>query len=177
MLVKYEESQKKAIEDKALENEKTIIRLKNDSLRNEVKLKSKQLANTAMAVVKKNEVLLNLKKEILLNRDGFSNLNSFKKIVKQIDYSIEHEDEWEIFEYNFNQVHEEFFHQLTLLYSNLTNKDLKICAYIKMNLLNKEIAPLLNISVRGVETHRYRLKRKLMLKNNENLTNFLHNFH
>ena len=177
MLVKYEESQKKAIEDKALENEKTIIRLKNDSLRNEVKLKSKQLANTAMAVVKKNEVLLNLKKEILLNRDGFSNLNSFKKIVKQIDYSIEHEDEWEIFEYNFNQVHEEFFHQLTLLYSNLTNKDLKICAYIKMNLLNKEIAPLLNISVRGVETHRYRLKRKLILKNNENLTNFLHNFH
>lgn len=176
ILLKYEESQKKVLEEKALENEKAIIRLRNDSLRSEVKLKSKQLANTAMAVVKKNEVLLNLKKEILLNKEGFSNINSFKKILKQIDYSIEHEDEWEVFESNFNQVHDEFFNQLTTRFSNLSNRDLKICAYIKMNLLNKEIAPLLNISVRGVETQRYRLKRKLMLENDENLTYFMRNF-
>lgn len=176
MLLKYEESQKRAMEEKALENEKELVNVKNESLKNEIKFKSKQLANTAMALVKKNEVLLSLRKELILNKDSFSNKRSFSKLVKQIDYSIEHEDQWEVFESNFNQVHDEFFHRLTSKFSSLTNKDLKICAYIKMNLLNKEIAPLLNISVRGVETHRYRLKRKLLLEKDQHLTSFLQNF-
>jgi len=176
MLLAYEESQKKAMEEKAIENEKELVNVKNDSLKNEIKFKSKQLANTAMALVKKNEVLLSLKKELILNKENFSNTRSYKKLVKQIDYSIEHEDEWGIFESNFNQVHDEFFLRLKATFSTLTNKDLKLCAFIKMNLLNKEMAPLLNISVRGVETHRYRLKRKLLLEKDQNLTSFLQNF-
>ena len=82
-----------------------------------------------------------------------------------MDNSIAHKDEWKIFEHNFNQVHEEFFNQLKKQFPELTPKDLKLCAYIKMNLSTKEIAPLLNISIRGVETHRYRLKGKLNLNN------------
>ncbi|NLP58949.1 transcriptional regulator [Lutibacter sp. B1] len=175
--LKYEEKQKRLLEEKEMENEKEIIKLKNESLKNEVKLKSKQLANTAMALVKKNEILSVLKKELLLHKRSFENQYSFKKMIKQIDNSIEHEDEWKLFEYNFNQVHEEFFNQLKLKYPNLTHKELKICAYLKMNLTTKEIAQLINISVRGVETLRYRLKKKLNLSKEDSLRQFLQNFH
>jgi DNA-binding CsgD family transcriptional regulator len=129
-----------------------------------------------MALVKKNETLTDLKKELVLNKNGFDNYYSYKKLLKTVDNSIAHKDEWKIFEYNFNQVHEEFFFQLKKQFPELTHKDLKICAYIKMNLTTKEIAPLLNISIRGVETHRYRLKRKLNLDNDNSLATYLRNF-
>lgn len=172
----YEETQKKILEEQTQENEKEIIRLKNESLKNEIKLKSKQLANTAMSLVKKNETLLHLKDELLSNKNNFNNQYSFKKLIKQIDNSIEHVDGWELFEYNFNQVHEEFFKQLKASFPSLTHKDLKICAYLRMNMSSKEIAPLLNISVRGVETNRYRLKMKLGITKEASLRGFLQNF-
>ncbi|MEJ2113693.1 MAG: LuxR C-terminal-related transcriptional regulator [Flavobacteriaceae bacterium] len=172
---KFQKEQKEILKQKALENEKKIMKLKTDALKNEVKLKSKQLANTAMALVNKNESMLEIKNELLQNKDSFGNYWSFKKLLKRIDNSIGHQDEWEVFEYNFNQVHEEFFNKLKSDHPDLTHKDLKICAYIKMNLLTKEIAPLMNISVRGVETHRYRLKRKLNLESDKSLSDFLRN--
>lgn len=174
--LKLKKEQREALKEKAIENEKKLVELKNESLKNEVKLKSKQLANTAMALVKKNEALQELKKELMIHKSGFDNHFSFKKLLNKIDSSISQKDEWKVFEYNFNQVHEEFFNQLKSEFPELTHKDLKICAYIKMNLTTKEIAPLLNISSRGVETHRYRLKRKLNLENDNSLTTFLRNY-
>jgi len=174
--IKLRKEQREMLREKTLENERKIVELKNEALKNEVKLKSKQLANTAMALVKKNETLTELKNELLQHKEGFNNYYSYKKLLKKVDGSIAHKDEWKIFEHNFNQVHEEFFNQLKNQHSNLTHKDLKICAYIKMNLASKEIAPLLNISIRGVETSRYRLKRKLNLENDNSLVSFLQNF-
>lgn len=173
---KFVKEQRELLREKTIENEKRIIQLKNESLKTEVKLKSKQLANTAMALVKKNESIQDIKKEIIQHKSGFDNTYSFRKLLKKLDDSIGHEDEWEIFEYNFNQVHEEFFNKLKAQFPELTHKDLKICAYIKMNLSNKEIAPLMNISVRGVETHRYRLKSKLNLEIDNTVTDYLRNF-
>lgn len=174
--LKFEAEQKILLKEKAIENDRRIVELKNESLQNEVKLKSKQLANTAMALVKKNETLLELKREILLHRNSFENYFSYKNLIKKIDSSISHKDEWKVFEYNFNQVHEEFFKDLKSKHPKLTAKDLRICAYIKMNLSTKEIAPLLNISLRGVETQRYRLRSKLMLDSDQSLTDYLLNF-
>lgn len=174
--LKLKKEQRVALREKTIENEKKLVEIKNESLKNEVKLKSKQLANTAMALVKKNEALQELKKELMIYKSGFDNNFSFKKLLNKIDSSISQKDEWKVFEYNFNQVHEEFFTQLKNEFPELTHKDLKICAYIKMNLTTKEIAPLMNISMRGVETHRYRLKRKLNLDNDNSLTTFLRNY-
>lgn len=173
--VKYQREQHKLLREKTLENEKNIVQLKNESLQNELKIKSKQLANNAMALVKKNEVLQDIKRELAMNKDGFKDYYSYKKLIKKLNNSIEHKGEWEVFEENFNQVHDEFFTKLKARHSVLTPKDLKVCAYIKMNLTNKEIAPLMNISVRGVETHRYRLKKKLNLENDISLTDYLLN--
>ncbi len=172
----FELEQKELLKEKTIENDKKIVELKNEALKNEVKLKSKQLANTAMALIKKNEALQDLKNELLQHKSGFDNPFSYKKLLKKVDHSIGHKDEWKVFEYNFNQVHEEFFNGLKSKFPQLTHKDLKICAYIKMNLTTKEIAPLLNISTRGVETQRYRLKRKLNLESDKNLTDYLVNF-
>ena len=174
--LKFEHEQNKILKEKTLENEKRIAALKNESLKNEVKLKSKQLANTAMALVKKNETLLELKKEVSIHKNAFDNNHSFRNLIKKIDISISHKDEWEVFEYNFNQVHDEFFKELKTIHPKLKAKDLRICAYIKMNLSTKEIAPLLNISIRGVETQRYRLRVKLNLENDQSITDYLVNF-
>ncbi|HLT32225.1 MAG TPA: LuxR C-terminal-related transcriptional regulator, partial [Aquaticitalea sp.] len=172
----YELAQNEMLKEKTKENDRKIVELKNEALKNELKLKSKQLANTAMALIKKNEALLDLKNELQLNKNGFENPFAFKKLIKKVDHSIGHKDEWKVFEYNFNQVHEEFFNGLKAKFPQLTPKDLKICAYIKMNLTTKEIAPLLNISTRGVETQRYRLKRKLNLDSDKNISDYLINF-
>jgi Sigma-70, region 4. len=73
-------------------------------------------------------------------------------------------------------VHDDFFKRLLLTYPQLTPGDLRLAAYLKLNLSSKEIAPLLNISVRGVENKRYRLRKKLGLPEEANLTEFILNF-
>lgn len=176
LVQEYNERQKKLLRQKTIENEKRIFELKNESLENEIDLKSKQLANTAMALVKKNETLLELKDELITHKSAFDNYYAYKKLIKKIDGSIGHDDEWDIFENNFNQVHQEFFNGLNSKHPNLTSKDLKVCAYIKMGLSTKEIAPLINISIRGVETQRYRLKQKLNLDSDNTVTDYLRNF-
>ncbi len=176
LLKKFESEQKDRLNEQNKENDKKIVELKNEALKSEIKLKSKQLANSAMALIKKNETLMDLKNELLQHKGNFENPFSYKKLLKKVDQSIEHKDEWKVFEYNFNQVHEEFFISLKSKFPQLTHKDLKICAYVKMNLTTKEIAPLLNISIRGVETQRYRLKLKLNLDSDNNLTDFLVNY-
>lgn len=167
--------QEELLLQQTLESDRKLVELKNESLRNEVKLKSKQLANTAMALVKKNETLLEIKNELTKHKDEFTNYFSYKRLIKKVDNSIDHKDEWEVFEFNFNQVHEEFFNKLKERHPDLTHKDLKVCAYIKMNLSTKEIAPLMNISIRGVETNRYRLRKKLDLENDNSLVDYLQN--
>ena len=80
------------------------------------------------------------------------------------------------FEESFNQLHDNFFKRLKQHYPDLTPGDLKLAAYLKMNLSSKEIAALLNISLRGIENKRYRLRRKMNLEPDDNLTEILINF-
>jgi DNA-binding CsgD family transcriptional regulator len=81
-----------------------------------------------------------------------------------------------MFENLFDQAHENFFRRLKLAYPDLTPSDFRLCAYLRMNLSSKEIAPLLNISIRGVEEKRYRLRKKLNLTADQNLTDFIIGF-
>lgn len=86
------------------------------------------------------------------------------------------ENDWEQFVYHFDQVHSGFFQRLRQQYPELTPRDHRLCAYLRMNLSTKDIAPLLNISVRGVEISRYRLRKKLGLTGDDNLGEFMMNF-
>jgi len=103
-----------------------------------------------------------------------SDINRLKsEIRKAIKINAVNKHEWQIFENNLNQIHNEFIVGLSKKYPNLTSKDIKLCVYLKMNLSSKEIAPLMNISFRGVELHRYRLRKKLGLSQDENLNKFM----
>lgn len=93
--------------------------------------------------------------------------------MNKINKAVKNKDEWKVFETNFNEVHEDFFKDVLQKFPKLTSKDLKLCSYLKMNLSSKEIAPLMGISVRGVEVHRYRLRKKMNLDSDVNLTKFL----
>jgi AraC family chitin signaling transcriptional activator len=81
-----------------------------------------------------------------------------------------------VFEYHFDQTHENFFRRLKKQYPELTPGDLKLCAYLRMNLSSKELAPLLNISHKSIEVHRSRLRKKLRLSGEDNLVEFLLEF-
>ena len=85
------------------------------------------------------------------------------------------DEEWKQFSIHFNNVHSNFLITLKEVYPDLNAHEMKLCAYLRMNLSSKEIAQLLSISVRGVEISRYRLRKKLKLHPQEDLFEFLFN--
>lgn len=154
------------------EHQERINQIEKDILLGEINSKRKELVNTTLIGARKNEVLMEIQGELNKDKDKFSNQFRLKHIMNKINREIKNKDEWNLFETNFNEIHEDFFKDLLTTYPNLSNKDLKLCSYLKMNMSSKEIAPLLGITVRGVEVHRYRLRKKMNLDGKENLTNF-----
>ncbi len=136
----------------------------------EVENKSRELSNAAFNLIRKNETLQGLKDKLL---DAKNEPRALSRIIREIDAHLEGDHDWELFEASFNQVHDDFFKRLMLEFPDLTPGDLRLAAYLKMNLSSKEIAPLLNISVRGIENKRYRLRKKLNLPEEANLTEFI----
>ena len=159
-----------------------IDSLKEENLQAELSHKSEELIRTTLNIVRKNEMLMGIKKEVLGISHSISeeNLVSLRRktlrLLGQIETNIEHDDDLQAFQSTFDSVYHDFFRKLEEAYPELNNKDKLLCAYIKMNLLSKEIAPLLNISLRGVEISRYRLRKKLGLEEGENLAEFLQRF-
>lgn len=152
--------------------EQELIRLRNEKLRNEVRFKSKELANSTMAIIRKNEFLIDLKTIIKKHKNELGSRypdKYFNYLNSKIDDNISSRDDRKIFENNFERAYEQFFQKMKTKYPELTSSDLQLCAYLRMNLSSKEIAPLLGISVRGVENHRYRLRKKLNLEHDESL--------
>lgn len=162
--------------------DKKIDSLKEENLQAELRHKSDELIRTTLNIVRKNEMLMDIKKEVLGISHSISeeNLVALRRktlrLLGQIDTNLEHDDDLLAFQTTFDSVHHDFFAKLQEAYPELNSKDKQLCAYIKMNLQSKEIAPLLNISVRGVEISRYRLRKKLGLQEGENLAEFLQRF-
>ena len=173
-----EEKQRKIKEEKQ-KAEQELIRLRNDKLRNEVIHKSKELANTAHGIIHKNKVLNEIKADLKLMAEESKNLfvqRKIKGLLRKIDKDIATDRGHEVFRANFDKVHENFINKIRKAHPELTPKDLQLCSYLRMNMTTKEIAPMLNISVRGVEISRYRLRKKLNLQHDENLTDYILNF-
>jgi len=156
--------------------EQELIKLRNEKLRNEIEHKSKELANSTMAIIKKNEFLLKLKQTLSRHKEQLGSRYPEKyylSLTRKIDDNISSQDDWHLFETNFERAHEQFLHKIKNQFPILTPKDLRLCAFLRMNLSSKEIAPLLGISVRGVENHRYRLRKKMGLDHDENLIDMI----
>lgn len=168
--------QKEAEYKKEVERtEGEVIALRNEKLQNDINHKTSQLASSTMHLVQKTEILTKLKEDLKkLNEEAPADMKrKINQISRTIESDIQLDNNWEQFEIYFDQVHENFFKRLRQKFPELTPKDQKLCAYLRMNLTTKEIAPLLNISVRGVEISRYRVRKKLELDSDTNLVAFI----
>ena len=159
---------KKEAELKELESSKEIIKLNNDKLRSDIDSKNRELATSTMNIIKKNEFLSTVKTE--LAKQGNANV---AKVIKIIDKNLNNTDDWKMFQEAFNNADKDFLKKVKEKHATLTPNDLRLCAYLRLNLSSKEIAPLLNISPRSVEVKRYRLRKKMELPHDANLTNYI----
>lgn len=164
------------IERIKLEREKEEIIKDKEILEEDVIFKSKELANYTMLLVKKRELLSELSDDLKNLKEAVSNdraRQTVRELQRKINQNLQSEEHLKVFEANFERVHSEFFSQLRSSFPDLTQKELQLCAFVKMNLTNKEIASILNLSVRGIETARYRLRKRLGISHEEDMADFL----
>ena len=160
---------KRELELKELENKQQLMRFNNDKLRQDIENKNKELGISTMSLIKKNEFLNSLKQELQNVKDT----NNLKKVIKIIDRNLNNNDDWNVFEEAFNNADKDFLKKIKSIHPVLTSNDLRLCAYLRLNLSSKEIAPLLNISSRSVEVKRYRLRKKMDLPHESSLSDYI----
>ncbi|WP_051477635.1 triple tyrosine motif-containing protein [Aquimarina pacifica] len=168
---KLVEENKKQLELKQLESEKEIMKLSNEKLKHDIESKNRELASSTMNIIKKNEILSTIKKE--LQKITSADKAALQNVERIIDRNLNNKDDWKHFEEAFNNVDKDFLKKLKSIHPDLTPHDLRFCTYLRLNLSSKEIAPLLNISVRSVEIKRYRLRKKLKLEHSDSLVNYI----
>ena len=161
---------------KALIEEKENVKLKCEKLREEIINRDKELTNQTMGIIQKNKFLTKVNEDLNSIEDFVINDTAKRKIYNlknRIKKELDIKQQNKIFETYFGEVHEEFFKNLKEKYPLLSSNDLRLCAYIRMNLTTREIANILNISYRGAEISRYRLRKKLELDRSTSLSTFL----
>jgi len=159
----------RSLKMKNLEAEQEIIKLRNEKLEQEMANKNRELAVSTMSLIKKNEFLTSIKDKLEQSEDS----SKVKSVIQTIDKDISEEDNWKFFKKAFSNADKDFFKKVKNKHPELTSNDLKLCAYLRLNLSSKEIAPLLNISVKSVEIKRYRLRKKMNLDRETNLTDYI----
>ena len=158
--------------------EKKIIALENERLEADLRFKSKELAEVVMTNIAHQEFLESLKTEMQqLRLSGQYTRKSLDKLLALVNNNlVSDEESWSMFQTNFDRIHENFFRNLKQQYPDLTSGDLRFCALLRLNMPTKEIAKFLNISVRGVDAARYRLRKKFNLSSEDSLTDFMIGF-
>ncbi|MES2748661.1 MAG: hypothetical protein V4648_09775 [Bacteroidota bacterium] len=143
-------------------------RLKEQQFQNDIEHKESQLSAITIQMVEKNELLDEIKS--IINKKEPTSEAELKKLVNK--YTIQ-DNNWKDFDHHFESVNKNFYTRLKQKYPEISSNDLKICALIKLNLSIKEMASILNISPDSVKTARHRLRKKLQLSTEENLTDFI----
>lgn len=163
--------------------EKELMKLRNEQLELDLKHKTSELADSTMNLIRKNDMLQSLNNDLdeisnCIHRENASSLITRKihNLHLNIQSNIKEDENWEKFEENFNLVYDNYMKKLCEKYPQLKINDRKLCAYLRMGLSSKEIASLMNTSVRSIETARYRLRRKLDLDHDNNLADFMQSF-
>lgn len=163
------EKKKRELTMSQLESDKVIMKLRNEKLQNEIESKTRELGVSTMNIIKKNELLTKIKDELTLVNDA----KKIKPVINIINKNLNHTGDWEIFQEAFNNADSDFLKKVKKVHPTLTPNDLRLCAYLRLNLSSKEIAPLLNISARSVEIKRYRLRKKMELTHEKGLVEYI----
>lgn len=150
----------------------------NKLQRRQLQDKNKELTTSTLQIINKNEALSHIREIAAkaLKDDECDGKTCIQQLIREVDANINLHEQWETFKMHFESVHTGFFTRLLEKYPTLTQNELKLCAYLRMNLSSKEIARMLNISIESGNTKRYRLRKKLQLENDKNLVAFLTEF-
>ena len=167
--IKYLKETKKELELTELSNTKALVEAKNEQLNQRIENKNRELAISTMSMIKKNTLLGTIKNELL----KVTEVSEIKKVVNNIDKDINNDDDWKFFEEAFNNADQDFLKKIKDIHPSLTPNDLRLCAYLRLNLSSKEIASLLNISTKSVEIKRYRLRKRMNLDHGTNLIGYI----
>lgn len=156
-----------------LEQKHIIARQQQIIMENELTNKSKELASMALQIATHSSKAETLRDELLeKKRKGQLSVKDFEKLIANVD-SNDDTEMWNVFQQNFDLIHKNFFRNLRQRYPDLTPTDLKFCALLRLNYNTKDIVKFTRLTVRGVEGARYRLRKKLGIKNEQSLTDFL----
>ncbi|WP_396151567.1 triple tyrosine motif-containing protein [Flavobacterium sp.] len=166
------EENNRLLEIKELETEQELMRVKNQQLEQDFENKNRELAASTMNLIKKNELLSMIKEDLKSSTETLPN-KSIKSVITSINKNINEEDSWNVFVDAFNNADKDFLKKIKAAHQSLTPNDLRLCAFLRLNLSSKEIAPLLNISVRSVEIKRYRLRKKMDLSHEQGLVEYI----
>lgn len=151
------------------ESQRQLMEFKNENLQLDIENKNRELGIATMNLVKRNELLNNIKDELSKTKS----MSEVKRVIKLINSSLNSSNDWKLFEEAFNNVDKDFMKRIKTLHPSITPNDLRLCAYLRLNLSSKEIAPLLNISHKSVEVKRYRLRKKMDLDHDQSLSNYI----
>lgn len=154
-----------------LEAESEILQLRNEKLAADLDAKNSKLMYSSVQMAHKNEILSNVKQELKVSQKETD--SKIPQLIRMLDRELKSEDYWKEFNLYFNQVDKHFTQALVDKHANLTPNDIRLCSLIRINLSTKEIASLLNVSTRAVEQSRYRLKKRLSLGNDEDLSKYI----
>ena len=162
---------KKALALKIKDEE--IDKLENEKLKSEIDLKNDQLTTITMHLVKNNDFIQDVQNKIATSLNQTDSKKELQKIIKTIDKELSNNDSWDQFAYHFDQVHSDYLKKLSENNIKLSPREIKLAAFLRMNMSSKEISKMLNITSRGVELARYRLRKKLKLEREQNLVEYL----
>ncbi|MFT4802744.1 MAG: DNA-binding CsgD family transcriptional regulator, partial [Flavobacteriaceae bacterium] len=181
-LKQIEEVKRKSQEEKfkldKLETERELMILREENLSLEIKKKNSALASSTLNNIKKNELLIDL--VIDMNKIDSELVNNslhlpVKKVIKKINSNLLDKEDWLTFQLHFNNSHTQFFQKLREKHPDLSSNEIKLSAYLKLNLSSKEIASLMHVAITSIEQSRYRLRKKINLDKDVNLVNYIQN--
>lgn len=158
-------------------HEKEMAKMETQILQEKVKSHSSELARVTKTMLYKSKLINMLDNEVIkLAENKNMHQADLKGLKNIIEKNKNPDEEWHIFEMSFNKTHDNYLVKLSSRFPGLTPSDLKLAAYIRMNISSKEIAELMNITTKSIEMARYRLRKKLNLPHDQNLTEFLIGF-
>jgi len=159
-----------------LEHEKEVQKLEKEKQEELLDAKTREITSYSILVSNKNNLLksiFDLNTQVLNNKGKTTEASA--KIDEIIKNNLNVDEEWDNFKMHFDKVHPHFFEKLKKLDAGLTDENLKLCAYIKMGMTNKQIAQLFHVMANSIISYRYRLKKKLQIPDNESLSRFIGN--
>ncbi len=153
------------------------IQLEKEKLEKDMIIKNKELTTNVIYLLKKNELIDSITARLLKLKEKLKdeNIEPLQKIIIDLQ-SLTEKEVWDEFEIRFQSVHEEFYQNLKKNFPDLSPSEIKLAAFLRLNMTSKEISALTGQSINSLETARYRLRKKLGITNQEvNLVTFLLN--